>query len=362
MLHRLIDTADAPFTTCDQVRPLIKQACAANPEIASYEQLGNSEEGHPIDAVILGTGRRRVSLIAGAHSDEPVGPETLRTFILQLLAKKESFHDSLTKYQFLVVPHINPDGEARNQAWKEAWPSIEAYLQHSFREPPGRDLEFGFPDMRAENKYVSDFLSEHAPFVMHMSLHGMAFSEGAMLLIERHWIERTQELQDQFVQVIQKFGLGLHDHDRKGEKGFLYIAPGFTTTPEGSAMRRHFEGLGDQETASCFHHSSMEFVRSLGGDPLCLVTELPLFVIGKKVEPRRAGIPQAYLDFKDRLTELRRRINSPLQGGAASAAGGVSPIADTLNAFQIEPVQLGTAMTLQLHAIQLGLEAVERSS
>ena len=100
---------------------------------------------------------------------------------------------------------MNPDGEAKNQLWIKQWPSVEAYLQHAFRELPGRDLEFGFPNMRHENACVSDFLKKHAPFALHLSLHGMAFSEGAMLLIERHWIQRTQKLRTQFSDFVRIF-------------------------------------------------------------------------------------------------------------------------------------------------------------
>ena len=170
----------------------IRAACAAHPDVASFEPLGESEEGRLLFGVVLGTGPRVVSLIAGAHADEPVGPETLRTFILESLRRRSAFADLFEAFRFVVVPHINPDGEARNRPWIEAWPDLAAFLQHVDRELPGRDLEFGFPAMRAENQLVAGFLRRYAPFSLHMSLHGMAFSEGAMLLIERHWAGRTQ--------------------------------------------------------------------------------------------------------------------------------------------------------------------------
>ncbi len=333
------------FRTGDDVRPLLKEVCTAHSDIASYYQIGTSEQGRPMDAVVIGTGVRRVSLIAGAHSDEPVGPETLREFILQVLAQRQKFTELFETCQFIIIPQINPDGEAHNRRWTDIWPSVEAYLLHAFREPPGRDLEFGFPNMRKENTHISEFLLEHGPFVMHASLHGMGFAEGAMLLIERHWIERTQNLRAQFKALIKNAGLRLHDHDRKGEKGFIYIEPGFWTTPEGRAMRAHFESKGDRETALNFHDSSMEFVRKIGGDPLCLVTELPLFIINKEIPNQPAGMPLAYLEFKEKIPELRAKM----------PAG--RSIDDVLHEFQIQPLDLSLAMRLQLAVIQSGLEA-----
>ena len=44
-------------------------------------------------------------------------------------------------------------------------------------------------------------------------------------------------------------------------------------------MTAHFEALGDPATAALFRPSSMEYVRSLGGDPFTLVSEMPLFLL-----------------------------------------------------------------------------------
>lgn len=346
MLQSLVQKSDLNFSDCDKMRPRMRQACADHPKVASYHHLGTSEEGRPLDAVILGNGAKRVSLMAGAHSDEPVGPETLRALILNAIEQRDRLKKLLETYQFIIIPHINPDGEVKNQRWIKKWPSVEAYLQYAFREPPGRDLEFGFANIRQENSQVSEFLIEHAPFVMHASLHGMGFSEGAMLLIERHWIERTQTLRLKFAEAAGELGLRLHDHDRKGEKGFVYIEPGFTTTPEGRAMRNYFKAKGEKETAECFHDSSMEFVRKWAGDPLCLVPELPLFVINKQVANRPAGVPEAYLAFKDQIPVLRAQLSQR------------HSVADALREYQITPLDLTLAVRLQLQAIQLGMEAI----
>ncbi len=106
-------------------------------------------------------------------------------------------------------------------------------------------------------------------------------------------------------------------------------------------MREHFEQQDDPETAAKFHQSSMEFVRSLGGDPLCLVTELPLFVVPNPSP--RPGVPTAYLA----LMELRPAL-------AIKARTG-EPIGEKLD---IRPLDLKAAVGLQLRALELGLEAV----
>lgn len=324
----------------------LETACETHPR-ASIHDVGTSEEGRRITGVVLGDGPQAVSLMAGNHADEPVGPETLRILIGEGLRDGSPLTPWLDRVRFVIVPHTNPDGAARNQAWIEQWPDVAAYLQHVVREPPGRDLEFGFPDMRVENRAVADFLRAHGPFALHMSLHGMAAAEGAMLLINRPWTFRTQPLRDGFRQAVRSTGLRMHDHNRKGEKGFFYVEPGFTTTPRGDAMRTYFQAQDDPAMAQRFHQSSMEFVTDLGADPLCLVTELPLFVV--RNDDPTPGVPDRYLALKEKLPLVKQRL-----------ADGHS-VDDLLAPFDIQPLPLRIAMQLQLRALELGLNTVVNS-
>lgn len=348
IMERLLDVVLSKdirphFREHEKIRAEIERACESRKELAAFHVIGSSEEGRELYGVVIGKGDKKVSLIAGAHSDEPVGPETLRYFILEVLRHADRLHELLAQFTFVIVPHINPDGEARNRSWLRNWPDVKDYIRKAYREPPWRDLEFGFPSMRPENRSVSEFLSSYGPYALHMSLHGMGFGEGGMLLIDRYWSFRTQRIRDQFKEGVLAAGLDLHDHNRRGEKGFFYIDPGFSTTPESEAMRIFFLARNDRATASLFHESSMEFVRSLGDDPLCMVTELPLFVI--KGPSQTPGLPEHYLRFKDKLPEIRLRLN-------------LGETAEELEAFRPEPVPLDVAIRLHLLALDSGLEHI----
>ena len=291
-----------------------------------------------MQGAVIGTGARHATLIGGAHADEPVGPETLRLLIAAATRPEPALAAVLRQWRLWVVPHVNPDGEHANRAWIERWPSVDEFLGHVVREPPGRDIEFGFPAMRPENAALTAFLAGAAPVRLHASLHGMAFAEGAALLIERGWVTRTARLRQTFSAAAAACGVGLHDEDRGGAKGFHYLGAGFATTPTGAAMRVHFRAAGDHDTAALFHDSSMEQVaRSAPGSspPLCLVTEVPLF----RVE-RRAGGSAA---LRARLPDLTMRA----QRGDA--------VTDELARFGVEPVDPRVAIRLQLRAIELGL-------
>jgi len=334
-----------PASFRETISTLLKQKSLGN----VHTTIGTSEQGRALDVFHFGRGPTKVVLMAGAHSDEPVGPETLRMLCHFFAQFPDQFDDLLGEFQFFIFPHINPDGEAVNWRWIKEWPDIKAYLAHSFREEPGRDMEFGYPALRKENRLISDYLREHAPFELHINLHGMAYSEGAMLLIDKYWAGRSEWLQNAFLQMIRSLELPLHDHDRKGEKGFSYLGPGLNTTPESGKMRRHFLEQDDEKTASLFHMNSMEYIRSISSDPMSLVTELPLFHV--KRNPRAShqkGIPDAYLAFKERVPKLKALIE---QG---------RPVDNELNAFTINPFPLSAAVQIQLGVLEKALDFIQK--
>jgi zinc carboxypeptidase len=257
--------------------------------------IGRSREGREILGTVLGSGPRRVSLIGGCHSDEPVGPAMLRRLSAHLASRPGD--PLLSSFTWYLVPHVNPDGEARNLSWSaHTLPAVDhlgqedrvfdlhLYLRNVMREKPGDDMEFGFPrspgdsGARPENRAVADFLAGGAPFVLHASFHGMAFASGPWFLIEPAWVDRTAELRESLRQRVKSMGYRVFDVDRGGEKGFHRIDEGFTTRPDSRSMVAWFEERGDPEMAARFRPSSMEHVRSLGGDPFTFVSEMPLFL------------------------------------------------------------------------------------
>ena len=221
------------------------------------------------------------------------------------------------------MPHVNPDGEARNAAWSDVTlPAVDhrgaedrvydlpLYLRYVIRERPGDDVEFGFPhgeddtEARPENRAVASFLAAGAPFHLHGSFHSIAFATGPWFLIEPAWVERTAVLREALRERVRALGYQLFDVDRGGEKGFRRIDEGFSTRPDSVSMRRFFEERGEPATAALFRPTSMEHVRSLGGDPLTLVSEMPLFL--RPLEDGETGRPDdpRFRAWRERLAFL----------------------------------------------------------
>ena len=289
------------------------------------DPIGQSREGREILGGVFGYGGLHISLIGGCHADEPVGPAMLRR-LSAFLAALPPDDPLLTGATWYVVPHVNPDGEARNAAWSEVTrPAVDhrgaedqvydlpLYLRHAVRERPGDDVEFGFPrgprgeddrEARPENRAVASFLAAGAPFHLHGSFHGIAFATGPWFLIEPAWIERTGRMRQALRERVRSLGYELFDVDRGGEKGFRRIDEGFSTRPDSVSMRRFFEERGDPATAALFRPSSMEYVRSLGGDPLTLVSEMPLFL--RPLEEGETGRPDdpRFRAWRERLAVL----------------------------------------------------------
>lgn len=315
--------------------------------------IGSSREGRELLGYRFGHGPLRVSVIAGCHADEPVGPAMLDR-LAAWLATRPKHEPLFERLSFWIVPHANPDGESRNAAWtgtQAAAPDpggydLLTYLRHVVRELPGDDVEFGFPrdpgdvEARPENRAIAAFLADGAPFSLHGSFHGMAFAAGPWFLMEAAWAERTGAMRERLRQEASVMGYVLHDVDRGGEKGFSRIDEGFTTRPDSQAMIAHFRALGDEATARLFRPSSMEHVRSLGGDPLTLVSEMPLFLLSRE-HFLGEGIlrPAATL-------ELRRLLDDPETFREAAERHGV------------QPMPILDQMRLQLAFLEEGLAAV----
>ena len=285
------------------------------------QEIGRSRDGRPIFAYRIGDGPARVSLVGGCHADEPVGPRFLLR-LARFLASPDgrALRDDAT---WFVIPHVNPDGAAVNTAWQR--PATDrydfvAYLRHRVRELPGDDVEFGFPrdeedaGARPENRAAWDFWRAHAPFDLHVSLHGMSVAAGPYFLVERSWWPRLGGMAAALSREVEDAGYTLHDVERHGEKGFHRLDRGFCSRPDSGAMRRHFLDLGDPDTAARFRPSSMEAVRALGGDPLTLVTEMPLFITpGVGAEP---GPPDPVLKrWRERIAGWEARIRAVAEAG-----------------------------------------------
>lgn len=331
----------------------LARQCAAPLELT---RIGESREGREMWGMRIGTGERNVSITAGAHADEPTGPFSALLFSTWLVREPEA-QQLLETHRFHICPQVNPDGAERNAEWFSDPLHPIKYLKHVIRESPPDDIEFGYPkdasdtEARPENRAVANFLSDSQarggrPYVYHASLHSMGLAEGAWCLIEKDWVDRTAELRTRLRSLFEKHGLGFHDIERKGAKGFTRIEPGFATTPTSTAMQDFFKAEGDSAMAENFRPSSMELIESLGGDPLCMVSEIPIFVLKQSYDwPTDPATPPG-----DDTPFLRIRPRLP--GARLALTRGDDTTARELIAeFELESVPVEDQVAMQIGMI-----------
>jgi hypothetical protein len=332
------DPADITFRNALAVRDHLE----AQPGL-HVSQIGESRAGQPLFGYVAGSGPLLVSITAGCHADEPVGPMTAQA--LPALLRMHAPH-LLEAFTFRVIPQINPDGADLNRGWFSDQPDFQTYLAHTVRELPGDDVEFGFsegPEARPECRAAIPFLWQAGPVVAHFSLHGMAWAEGMWFLINAPWASRCAGLMESLTALCRTEGLPLMELERNGEKGFSRIAEGFSTTPTSIAMKDHFLLLADHEMAAKFLPSSMEMAMKTGDDPLCMVSELPLFLLDV---PPSLEDPVLYR-FRDALE-------------AARAEGTPKALAQLAADFKLRTMPLADQVALQfamiVHALDYVLE------
>lgn len=346
---------------------LIEEILAAVPVSPEEgDEIGRSREGRKVSGFIFGDGPIRVSLIAGCHSDEPVGPALLRRLACYFM--DSGTHPLLERCEWWIIPHANPDGELVNHTWERglagsvagatgaAYDPV-AFLTHMMRELPGEDVEFCFPrdvddhEARPENRGIYDWWrSAGVPFDVHASLHGMAMSAGPFFLLDAAWADRCAPLKARCAAQAQRLGYTLHDVERHGEKGFHRLERGFGTRPDSEAMREHFLALGDEATADRFRPSSMETVRSFGGDCLTVVSEMPLFItpgVGETLGPPDP-VREAWL-------ERRNRWVSVLRSGADDEVASVEAEIATSG---LQPMSIRDQMVLQWTLVAAAIDLV----
>lgn len=346
MRNRLETLQDVPIPSEDleYLSPEGLKAHVEDIEGAHAGRIGHSRDGMPLYGVRLGNGHQSVSIIAGCHADEPVGPITAQVLPDVL---RQHFPELLEAFRFFIVPQMNPDGAEKNRVWWMSRGSLKAYVEEVVREGPGDDIEFGFGDdreSRSECAAARAFVGSGAPFRAHFSLHGMAFSEGAWFLVCKEWQQHAEPIMASLSALCTRLAFPLHDIDRRGEKGFHRIREGFCTTPTQAAMRAHFLKQNDPKTAAKFAPSSMEYVQSLGGEPLCMVSEVPLFLIGRKSSSLEES---SYSDLRDDLAQVQ--------------GGGDRSLDSLVEEYALSPMPLELQVRLQVAMIVLALDHVVRA-
>ncbi len=272
----------------------------------AMQVIGQSQQGRPIHAAVVGHGPVHLTVMAAAHADEPVGTLTCLQLI-ERLALDPSCAALASCVTLHVVPCANPDGAVKNAPWLSSWGTpraLEAYFTHVSRDLAAADVEFGFPtaphgNARVENQALAHFFDAardaavgdaQAGIAGHTSLHSMFLGGGALFLVTADGVREPNNPHSEKLRFLldesARAGLALHDKDRMGQKGFFRIGAGLQTAPTAEAMSAFFGGGG-------FALNSMQYVAKHGACPFAIVSEIPLVYDARISSNAPAGISRA---------------------------------------------------------------------
>lgn len=169
------------YHTYEELTDRIAALAAAHPGLARREVLGESREGRPIEALVLGRGQAAPLFDGGHHPNEVEGVESVlftAEFLLHDYATNATVRSWLDTRETWLVPLVNPDGYVAqtranaagvnlNRNYDIAWCHPAAYnscppgpltdaLQGAGQDPP--EYAGGEPFSEPESRAIRDLV------------------------------------------------------------------------------------------------------------------------------------------------------------------------------------------------------------
>jgi murein tripeptide amidase MpaA len=117
------------------------------PNQVQIEQIGDSRDGHPLYALLIGQTETKpiIAATGNCHAEEAIGTVTILR-LAEALVSNPDMQTLLEKYSFAFIPQANPDGTLKNWEWlKLEHPNYRDYLRHYYRDNRSEDVEHGIP-------------------------------------------------------------------------------------------------------------------------------------------------------------------------------------------------------------------------
>ena len=131
------------FRTVDELEEASRELAETYPGAVEWRRIGESSEGRPITALIIGEGDRSAFLYGFTHPNEPIGSMTI-----EYLASRLAVNAELRKkigYRFILAKAIDVDGARLNEGWFRGPFDLLTYSENYYRPPPNEQAEWTFP-------------------------------------------------------------------------------------------------------------------------------------------------------------------------------------------------------------------------
>ena len=131
------------FRTVDELEEASRNLSKKYPAAVDWRRIGESSEGRPITALIIGEGDRSAFLYGFTHPNEPIGSLTIE-YLASRLAESSELMKKMG-YRFILAKAIDIDGARLNEGWFSGPFDLVTYARNYYRPPQNEQAEWTFP-------------------------------------------------------------------------------------------------------------------------------------------------------------------------------------------------------------------------
>lgn len=151
------------------------------PQLVDVQQVGESEQHHPIYRLKIGDGERKALIFGCPHPNEPIGAMMIE-HLSRILCENEELLEQLNT-TFYFIKCVDPDGLNLNKGWLKGPFTYENYASHFYRPASFKQVEWTFPfhyktyhfdAALPETKAIMSVIDEVKPDLLY-SLHNSSF-------------------------------------------------------------------------------------------------------------------------------------------------------------------------------------------
>ena len=280
------------FKTVIELEEASRELAKKHPGTVEWRRIGESSEGKPITALIIGDNDRSAFLYGFTHPNEPIGSLTIEYLASRLAASTE-----LRKkigYRFILAKAIDVDGARLNEGWFHGPFDLLTYAENYYRPPPNEQAEWTFPiDYRSlhwntpnpETKAIKKIVDEFKPAFTYI-LHNADFC-GVYYYLSRQLPSAYGELKS----IPDSEGLPLHRGEPPDE---LYLESLDEGIYHDYGVTDEYEFLAktlgcDPATKINYGTDCYEYIREMY-DGFCFTCEVPHFYDERINDARPTGL------------------------------------------------------------------------
>jgi len=303
------------FKLVDELDEASRQLAKKYPTVVELRTIGESSEGRPVMALVIGEGDRSVFLYGFTHPNEPIGSLTV-----EYLASRLAADADLRRrwgFRFILAKAIDVDGAKLNEGWFRGPFDLITYAENYYRPPPNEQAEWTFPiDYKTlhwktpipETKAIKRVVDEFKPEFTYI-LHNADFC-GVYYYLSHPLPSAYEELR----KIPALEGLPLHRGEPPDE---LYLESLDEGIYHDFGVSDEYEFLAktlsvDPATKINYGTDCYEYIRELY-DGFCLTCELPHFYDPRiedtrPTQHRRRDLLLSSLKIESETYELVKRI------------------------------------------------------